>query len=154
VRVNAKSEYAMRAMLDLAARPQEQTTLDEIAGRQRIPATILPGIFQALAKAGLVATVRGYGGGVRLARRPEEITVRMILDALEGALRLYSCDSPNGPCPLGLGRHCPLRALWEKTQDGILQLWTNTSLADLAKTHRAPARRRARRPRALSLRAS
>jgi len=148
MRVNAKSEYALRAMVDLVSRTENLTTLDEIARRQSIPASILPSIMQTLAKAGLVETVRGYGGGARLGRPPEEIKVHMVLEAMEGPLELYRCRSLEGPCPLGLGRHCPLRGLWEQTQALMLDLWAKTSLADLAKSHRLPDETPTRYPQA------
>ena len=133
MKLNAKAEYAVRAMLDLAARPQEQTTLDEVAARQCIPPNVLPNIFQTLAKAALVQTVRGYGGGVRLAQAPQDISVRQVLEAIEGPLELYRCERHRDNCPVGLGRHCPLHSLWQETQSRMLDLWGQTTLADLAR---------------------
>ena len=154
MKLNAKSEYALRAMVDLASRPGEQTTLEEIAERQQIPPAILPGIVQTLSKAGLVDTVRGYGGGVRLARPAAQVNARMVLEALEGPLHLYRCESARGPCDLGLGRRCPLRALWDKTQSEMLEVWERTTLADLAAANGSSLQERAtkgsRRSRALS----
>ncbi len=131
MQVNAKVEYAMRAMLDLAARPGEQTTVEEIADRQHIPPTILPGIIQTMTKAGLVESSRGYGGGIRLARSPRDISVQTVWEAIQGPLELYRCNS-KGPCPLGLGEECPLKSVWEQTQERMLEVWERTSLADLA----------------------
>ncbi len=135
MKLNATSEYAMRAMLDLARRAGEQTTLDEIASRQHIPVTMLPNIVQTLAKAGLVETTRGHGGGVRLGRPAEEINVRTVLQAVQGPLQLHRCDSVKRSCPLGAGERCPLRGVWEKTESRMLELWEQTSLSDLVEAH-------------------
>ncbi len=137
MKVNAKTEYALRTLIDLAARRREQTTLEEVAERQKIPATILPGIVQTLAKAGLVETSRGYRGGIRLGQPARDINVRMALEAIEGPLQLYRCESAKASCPLGLGSKCPLRTLWKKTQSQMLQVWEQFSLADLANGHKS-----------------
>ena len=137
MKLNAKSEYALRAMLDLATRPLEQTTLNEIALRQSIPPAVLPAIFQLLARAGLVETVRGYHGGVRLGRPAAEVSVRMVFEALEGPLKLHRCDSMQGSCGLDLNPQCPLRGLLEETRRRVLELWGATSLAELARQHQA-----------------
>jgi len=142
MKLSAKAEYALRAMIDLASRPGEQTTLEGIAHRQKIPVTILPNIIQTLARAGLVETLRGYRGGVWLGRPAEQINVRKVMEAIEGPLRLYRCDSPRGFCPLGLGEECLLRDVWEKTQGRVLEVWEEVSLADLADGHTQPARRK------------
>lgn len=136
MKLTAKSEYALRAMVDLARRPGKQTTLSEIAERQNIPAALLPNVIQVLAKAGLVETLRGYGGGVRLGRTAEEINVRMVLEAVDGPLRLYRCRTIRGSCRSGQERRCPLRALWDATQGRILDLWERVSLAVLAESRR------------------
>lgn len=137
MKLNAKSEYALRAMLDLANRPLEQTTLNEIALRQSIPPAVLPAIFQLLARAGLVETVRGYHGGVRLGRPAAEVSVRMVFEALEGPLKLHRCDSMHGSCGMDLSPECPLRGLLEETRRRVLEFWGATSLAELARQHQA-----------------
>lgn len=132
MKLSAKSEYALRAMVDLASQPGEKTTLDRIAGRQRIPEAMLRGIAQSLARAGLVETVRGYGGGVALAGPADRISVRMVMEAVEGPIQLHRCRSRQHHCPLGLGERCPLRALWDSTEGRLLELWDGVSLAALA----------------------
>ena len=70
VRFSAKTDYALRAMLDLTMHPEARTTFPAIAERQGIPRKFLPTVLQSLIQAGLVRTIRGYGGGVELACNP------------------------------------------------------------------------------------
>ena len=77
LKVSQKLEYAMRAMIELSERREEGTLVPAraIAERQQVPLRFLEQQLGALAKAGLVESFRGAGGGCRLARAPEEITV-------------------------------------------------------------------------------
>lgn len=142
MQVNARTEYAVRAMLELARDPGRRRTVGDLARRQHIPATVLPAIVQALARAGLVESTRGYRGGVRLAIAAQDVSLRSIWEAVEGPLVLARCSSAPGPCPLGLDGDCSLRPVWEETQARVLDLWEQTSLAALA----GGTRRRAKPP--------
>ncbi len=123
-------------MLDLAQREEEQTTLEEIADRQGVPATMMPGLVQALARAGLAETMRGHGGGVRLGRPAEEVSVRDVLEALERPLELHRCRDLHRHCPRGRATDCALRKLWTDTEGAVLEVWEKTTLAQLARTRR------------------
>ena len=95
IRLSAKTEYALRAMMDLAAPAQGRTTLPAIAARQGIPPKFLPMVMTALIQTGLARAIRGYGGGVELARDPHAITVRQIVESLDGPLHIVpSADAP------------------------------------------------------------
>ena len=120
-------------MMDLAILGGEQTTFEEMARRQGIPATMVPALVQTLARAGLAETMRGHGGGVRLARPAEEITVRQVLEALERSLRLRRCPEMQRTCPRGTEAECALRRLWEETEAAVLGVWERTTLAELAR---------------------
>jgi len=124
----AKTEYAMRAIVDLAAQRGGQTTFDEIAQRQKVPPNFMPQIMRELARAGLVTTVRGFGGGVRLALDPGEISVRAVMEAVQGPLALYRCLS-QAECEHEAD--CVLRDLWVQAQDEMLKVFERTTVADL-----------------------
>jgi len=151
MQITAKTEYALRAMVELASCEGETSTAAEIAARQGIPEKILPGIVRSLATAGLVETARGFGGGVRLAQPPEAVSVRDVWEALEGPLELSRCAAAGSNCPIGLGERCPLQGLWERTRARMLEEWSSTTLRDLARrkrtgrrTHHQTRRRRTR----------
>lgn len=142
VRLSQQSQYALCGMFDLAynggdGRPVQVRVIGE---RQRIPGRYLEQIFQRLRRARLVAGKRGPGGGYVLARPAEEITVRQIVEAVEGSLavRLGSAPPP-GDCEV------PFRPdfLWPELADQIVATLERTTLASLCQQASANAVRRA-----------
>ena len=85
MRVSAKAEYAIKAVLDLAMhRGDDLIPIQDIAARQAIPQRYLEQVLLALKRAGLLTSKRGSSGGYHLTRAPEEITVGAVLRAVEG----------------------------------------------------------------------
>jgi Rrf2 family transcriptional regulator, cysteine metabolism repressor len=82
-----KTEYALRAILDLCYHSQSQETvpLTEISARRNVPLKYLAQIMLTLKKAGLVESRRGIGGGFSLAKSPREITLGEVMRSVEGA---------------------------------------------------------------------
>lgn len=129
VRLSAKTEYALRAMMDLAMHPSVRTTLPAIAERQGIPRKFLPTVLHSLIQAGLVHSIRGYGGGVELSGEPSQITIRQIIESVEGPQQLYDCDFRGNDCIHKTG--CSLRNVLERAGNAMLDVLAATSLADL-----------------------
>jgi Rrf2 family protein len=86
VRVSAKVDYGLRAMVELAAAPPGFVTSSELAAAQAIPPKFLENILLQLRHAGLVTSQRGVEGGHRLGRPPQEISVADVIRALEGPI--------------------------------------------------------------------
>ncbi|MCP5055792.1 MAG: Rrf2 family transcriptional regulator [bacterium] len=87
MRLSLQSQYAICGMFDLAYHGEEGPVQVRVIGeRQRIPRRFLEQIFQRLRKAGLVRGKRGPGGGYVLARDAEQVTLRDIVEAVEGPL--------------------------------------------------------------------
>ena len=83
--ISVKSEYALKAIFDLATQPVgEPVKIAEIAARQKIPQKFLELILAGLKQAGFVESRRGAEGGYRLARPSEQITVSQVLRFVEG----------------------------------------------------------------------
>ena len=142
MRVSAKGEYAIKAMLDLAMqRGRPLVPIQEIAARQGIPQRYLEQVLLALKRAGLLTSKRGSTGGYHLTKAPEEITVGAVLRAVEGA----SAPFDSGPQGRRNGAYAhDLGELWEEIADavtGVVDRWT---LGDLVA--RTTARRAAARP--------
>ena len=98
MKISTRGRYALRMMLDLAQHTSEDhVALKDISQRQDISKKYLEQIVTILNTAGLLRTVRGAGGGYRLARSPEEYTVGEILRLTEGGLAPITCleESPN-----------------------------------------------------------
>lgn len=87
MRVSAKSDYALRALIELANQPTEQPiTAEEIGRRQEIPRGFLQAILADLRRAGVVVSVRGQAGGWRLAGEPDSVSVADVIRAVDGPL--------------------------------------------------------------------
>jgi Rrf2 family nitric oxide-sensitive transcriptional repressor len=85
--------------------------------------------LQSLIQAGFVRTIRGYGGGIELACEPAEITIRQIVESVEGRQQLYDCDSRNIDC--SNKANCLLRDVLERAGGAMLGVLESTTLADL-----------------------
>jgi Rrf2 family protein len=138
LRVSQKTEYAMRAMLDLALRRtrdgDQLVPARSIAQSQQIPLRFLEQQLGALHKAGLVESFRGAGGGCRLARDPAAITVAEVVDAIEGAKPAMHClDVEDRSC--FADSQCGLQELWGDVDSAVRRVLETTSLAVLAERH-------------------
>jgi Rrf2 family protein len=146
MRISAKGEYAIRAMLDLALRyrqgGQALVPIQDVARRQGIPQRYLEQVLLLLKRAGFLASKRGSTGGYHLVRPPEEISVGDVLRVVEGGLT-----------PLEVAGRVPrerrdggrdLADLWQEVAVAVATVIDRTTFADLAE--RAAARRARGRP--------
>jgi len=129
MQLTSRTEYAVRAMIDLARLAGDQATAREIAKRQEIPPKFLPQIMVDLSRAGLVQGTRGSGGGVRLAVDPAKVTIRRIVDAIEGPMALYNCLEDGGVCKRQ-GR-CEVQHIWAWAQSRFLSALDDFTLEDI-----------------------
>jgi Rrf2 family protein len=136
LKVSQKLEYAMRAMIELAQRRDDDALVParEIAERQQIPVRFLEQQLGALSKAGLVESFRGAGGGCRLARAPEEITMAEIADAIEGQIFPMFCLEPSDHTCFQDSR-CGLQGFWADVARAVQDVFRQTTVADLAARH-------------------
>lgn len=133
MRLTAKSEYGLLAMIDLAARGSSgPVSAREVSERQSIPSNYLEQLFVALRKGGLVTAVRGARGGFELSRPSPEITVLDIVEALEGPLRPTVCDTQRA-ASCGKGGSCAAAAVWERATGAVRDVFESTTLDSLAR---------------------
>ena len=129
MRISAKSEYAIKAMLDLALRePRELSPIQMIAARQKIPQRYLEQVLLALKRAGLVASKRGSAGGYHLTRPPDRITVGDVLRAVEGTSAPF--EALTGRRPNADGQD--LAELWTEISDAVSSVVDRLTFGDLA----------------------
>lgn len=87
MRVSAKSDYALRALIEIAAHDQaEPVSAEELGRRQEIPRNFLQAILADLRRAGIVMSQRGQAGGWRMARDATDVTVADVIRAIDGPL--------------------------------------------------------------------
>jgi Rrf2 family protein len=133
MRFSAKSEYALRALIDLANYYGQGTVgIKEIANRQGIPERFLEQQMSALRKAGIIITQRGAHGGVVLSRAPSEITVYDIVEALEGPLTTVTCVGASAS-ECAKNAHCAVQDLWSEVYLSVKNVLKKTTLENLAR---------------------
>ncbi len=131
MRLSQQAQYAICGMFDLAYGGTETPVQVRVIGeRQRIPARYLEQIFQRLRKADLARGKRGPGGGYVLARPPAEITLRDILEAVEGSLADHFAQ---GPPPREKRPAYRPNFLWRELCGRIEGVFEATTLEDLCK---------------------
>ena len=140
LKISQKLEYAMRAMIELAARREGGVLVParEIASAQQIPLRFLEQQLGALHKAGLVESFRGARGGCRLAKPATAISVDDIADAVEGQLYPMFCLEPSDHTCFADSR-CGLQGFWGDVARAIQRVFEDTTVADLASRHQRSA---------------
>jgi len=144
VRISAKSEYGVRAMVALARRHGAgPVPLSLVAEQERISSDFLEQLMLNLRRRGLVRSVRGIHGGYLLAQTPAEISVGDVMRAVEGPVVNMPCldhSAAADPC-CSMGMHvaeCATRDVWALLQDKINQTLDAISLADLCRQQGLP----------------
>ena len=131
MRVSAKTDYALRAAVELAAAEDDRPVKGErLATSQSIPLRFLENILLQLRNAGLIESRRGADGGYRLARPAAEITLADVIRAIDGPLAGVSGARPE---TLDFqGRAEPLRDVWIAVRASLRGVLENVTLADVA----------------------
>ena len=129
MRLTTKGRYAVTAMLDLALNSSASPiSLADISSRQGISLSYLEQLFALLRRGGLVVSVRGPGGGYRLARSGERIFVSNIVDAVDEGLDATGCQ---GSANCQGGEECLTHHLWTDLSRKIHGFLNEISLEDL-----------------------
>jgi Rrf2 family protein len=132
MRVSAKADYAVRAMVELAASgsSSERPAKGEIvAAAQKIPMRFLENILGELRVHGLVQSRRGAEGGYWLARPPDDVTLAEIIRAVEGPLATVRGEAADELEYLGGSQ--PLREVWLALRANIRQVLESVTLTDV-----------------------
>ncbi|MDB5440357.1 MAG: RrF2 family protein [Caulobacteraceae bacterium] len=134
MRLSTRGRYAVMAMTDLASRGGERAVaLADIAGRQQISLAYLEQLFARLRKRGLVVGARGPGGGYRLSRGADEISIAAVVEAVDEPLRATRCRGTDGAggCMKG-GEACLTHGLWAEMGRVLADYLAAVTLADVA----------------------
>jgi Rrf2 family protein len=130
MQVSRKADYALRAMIYLSLQvPEKSSCAGEIASQQNVPQKFLEKIIRELIRSGLIKSKRGWNGGYALARPPQAISFRDVIEAVEGPIAVNVCMEAE-PCCEQLLR-CTMFSVWSEVQRRVLDVFTRTTLADL-----------------------
>lgn len=151
MRLTTMTDYALRLLMYVAQRPDRLCTIAEVAGAHGISEAHLMKVTHLLGRAGHLETVRGKGGGMRLAVAPEGINLGAVVRATEPDFMLVECFSQQTGC--ALTGHCRLAGVISGALNAFLAHLDARTLADLIGKRPAipvamPARHVAARPHA------
>jgi Rrf2 family protein len=123
-----KVEYALRAVVHLAAKAPSPRTVEQIAKATKVPQAYLAKVVQELVHAGVARSQRGIGGGISLQKTPAELTILEVVNAVDPLQRIKTC-------PLGLAAHgvrlCPLHKRVDNALASVEDAFRATTLAEI-----------------------
>jgi Rrf2 family protein len=131
MRVSAKVDYALRAVIELAASDEDHVKGERVAQAQGIPPKFLENILGDLRHAGIVRSQRGVDGGYWLARPAEEITVADVVRAVEGPIANVRGMGPEQVAYAGSSER--LREVWIAVRANLRAVLEHVTIADLAR---------------------
>ncbi|MGQ9556112.1 MAG: RrF2 family transcriptional regulator [Anaerolineae bacterium] len=130
MKLTTKMRYGTRVMLELALHYERgPMSLSEIAEREQLSEKYIESLASILRSAGLLQSTRGAQGGYRLARPPEQITLRDIFEVLEGSEPFVPCTADPSACQRG--DWCVTQEVWAKMYHASIRILEATTLADL-----------------------
>jgi Rrf2 family transcriptional regulator, cysteine metabolism repressor len=118
ISVTSKSRYAVVALAELASAGDTPIPIGQIAERRNIPVQFLEQLFSTLRRAGILVSHRGAKGGYTLARRPEEINVLEVVQALDGVVGQEGKEAGG---------------IWGEGVEALRATFRSTSIADVAR---------------------
>lgn len=133
LRISKLTDYGTVVLGHLSAREGAVLSAAEVSNATGIAAPTVSKLLKSLARAGLVSSTRGAGGGYALARLPQDISAAEVIDALEGPVTLTECSAADSHCDY---EHlCSVGGTWQRINTAIRRALDEVSLVDL--THHA-----------------
>ena len=130
-----RTDYAIRALLFLAARESARSKASEIAEAMDIPKGFLHRVLQELQRAGFLSSRPGRSGGYSLLRRAKDITLLEIVESLEGPLTGGECVLRGGPCHWE--EQCAVHPVWSAAGKAFAAELERATLAEISDADRA-----------------
>ena len=129
MQISAKSDYAVRALLCLAAHEPDLVKADVVVREQGLPRKFVEGILGELRRSGLVRSQRGADGGYALARPAADITVAAVIRAVDGPLAEVRGLRPHETSYSGVAAHLP--EVWVAVRASLRTVLDETTIADV-----------------------
>ena len=135
--ITKNTDYALRALINLAKNKNEFVSSSTIAKKEGIPLAYLRRILQILINEGIITSKEGVDGGVKLVKDPRSIQVSDIIRIFQGEIELSECLFRRKICPQRSG--CPLRSRIKKIEDKLKREFESISVAGLLKDQMRPS---------------
>jgi len=129
-RLSKKTDYCLQAMKHILSKGSEPSSAREISEAYDIPFEVLAKLLQTLARKGILVSQHGTKGGYSPARNPAAISIRDVMEAIEGPVALVSCaGSPRRAC--GRVKKCQVKRPLARLNDKVVNLLARTTLAEI-----------------------
>ena len=139
MKLSTKGRYAVTALADIAMQGENAlVSLADISERQDISLAYLEQLFVKLRKAGVVESVRGPGGGYRIAKGPEGTRISDVMAAVDERLNAMGCDGEAGQGCGGSKAVCLTHNLWEQLSAHVYVFLNQTTIADVVEDKMVP----------------
>jgi Rrf2 family protein len=131
MQLTRESDYAVRVIVDLAGRPPgDVVRTEDLSQSTGVPRAYLAKIIQILSRVGFVRTRQGPTGGVSLLKDPANLTLRQMVEAVEGPIYLNRCLIRPGECPRD--SFCTVHPVWARIQEVLIREIDAVTARDLA----------------------
>jgi len=132
MQISRKSDYALRAMVYIAAWEDEKVcSINEIAEAEQVPREYLAKILKELSLQGFLHSYKGIHGGYRLAKTREQITFLDIIEAMQGKIAVNDCIRHSNPDGCGRKAGCAMHSFWKAEQERVTKSLGSVNLASL-----------------------
>jgi len=139
MKLSTKGRYGTRALLELALHQGEgPILLRDIAQRQQIPLKYLEHLVTPLIAGGIIRSTRGAGGGISLAKPPEQVKLSEVIQLLEGSIAPAECVNNPGVC--SRSKLCVTRDIWGELKQAMNGILESTTLQDLVERQKRKER--------------
>jgi Rrf2 family transcriptional regulator, nitric oxide-sensitive transcriptional repressor len=135
MRLTRYTDYSLRVLIYLGLRPERLSSIREIAVAYGISESHLMKVVQALGQCGYVATLRGRGGGLKLAKSASEIGVGEVVRRTEDDVALADCFAPGQECRIDSS--CRLQHLLKEALEAFFAVLDQYTIADLLRPNRS-----------------
>lgn len=135
--ISRKTDYALRMLSMLASGEDGLLSVRTAAEQVDVPYSFARSIQHGLVQAGIVESLRGVHGGMRLKVDPSEVTIRQIVEAVQGPLVMNDCTAEDGVCPRMDG--CCYHSIWMGAQALMHSYLDSITLDDVVNKRTAPA---------------
>ena len=139
MKLSTRGRYGTRVLLDLAlCEGKEPVPLRDIAQREQISLSYLEHLITPLIAAGMIRSMRGARGGIRLAKTPEEIKLSDVIGLLEGSITPVDCLDDPKTCTRS--DFCVTRDVWGEMKEAMNGVLESTTIQDLVERHKSKER--------------
>lgn len=136
-RISKLTDYATILLVELAPAPVAWRSAISLSNATSIELPTVAKLMKLLTAAGLAESKRGAAGGYRLQRLPAAISLKHVLEAIEGPVQMTACGPDRTRC--ALRGHCSVRSHWQHIGRAVATLLSESTIADLAKASKRSA---------------